>query len=173
MISSPAGKVESAPRHHFEGTSYRRRARERAGRPSWKNKSDAATYEKQNEGACAAASVLSEAPGAFLHFHPLLHLTRPDRGCPPPCRDPCVPPRPPPDIPPRQQPRSFSCSSTFLHPPLLLSRSFASSSAASSSGEIPVFPTIPRVPPSRDPPPRNLPLAFLHFNTFLNGWKNK
>lgn len=92
MISSPAGKVESAPRHHFEGTSYRRRARERAGRPSWKNESDAATYEKQNEGACAAASVLSEAPGAFLHFHPLLHLTRPDRGCPPPCRDPCVPP---------------------------------------------------------------------------------
>ena len=34
-----------------------------------KRAGDAAMYEKQNESACAAAPVLSEAPGAFLHFH--------------------------------------------------------------------------------------------------------
>jgi len=84
-----------------------------------KRAGDAATYEKQNESACAAAPVLSEAPGAFLHFHPPSPFsTSPTLTHPPAPSGPSD--RYHPSLrslgayPPRRQPRSFSPSSTLF-----------------------------------------------------------
>lgn len=164
MISSLAGKVGSHGATLTRGASYRRRAR---GRPSWKNESDAATYEKQNEGACAAASVLSETPGAFLHFHPLLR-SRSSCGCLHPLLRALANPRNRPSttlfasrLARSRARRPFSSRiSLFLF--LFLLRRFLQRLRRSQP---------PLVPAAQPLPP--WPAVFLHFNTFLNGWKNK
>lgn len=135
-------------------------------RPSWKNeRATRRTYEKQNESACAVAPVLSEAPGAFLHFHP-----------------------PPAPIP-------FTTSPTFAHPlaprvlgllpPLAALPRHASPHAVSHA------PSRPRRSSASARPfteqrlrrfcllqplsagQRHSRFAFLCFNTFLNERKNK
>lgn len=124
---------------------------------------DAATYEKQNESACAAAPVLSEAPGAFLHFHPL----------PPPSHSP---------------PRTLFALRALesLLPLAALPRLYPSTLTSHAT---PSLTLVNPLPPSRPPSSARLrrfcrlqPLLlviamavyfFLRFNTFLNERKNK
>lgn len=127
---------------------------------------DAATYEKQNESACAAAPVLSEAPGAFLHFHPLFPL------------------RPVLHLAPSSPSSPFGPSNRYC--PSLRSLGYI---PPHSPATLLLLTLVNPLPPSRPPSsarlrrfcrlqPLSLAIAmavyfFLRFNTFLNERKNK